>query len=127
MMNVKFSETELNFKTGFFTNGSTMSPDFANTQSVDNFLNSSRIGYVTLLADRWVGENSVYSQEVNIEGATRFSLVDLQPSVEQLLIFHQKDLAFTTENNDGVITVFVVGDKPVNDYTIQVTLVEVSV
>ena len=88
---------------------------------------SARIGYVTLLADNWVGEASPYSQVVEIDGVTENSQVDLTPSVEQLAVFYNKDLAFVTENRDGVVTVFAIGQKPQNDYTIQVTLTEVII
>lgn len=81
---------------------------------------------VTLLASNWEGSESPYSQVVDIEGVTKNSKVDLQPSVEQLEIFHQKDLAFVTENEDGVVTVYAIGDKPANDYTIQATIMEVK-
>jgi hypothetical protein len=87
----------------------------------------SKLGYVTLYADKWRGEISPFSQVVEVEGATEHSQVDLTPSVEQLSIFHQKDLAFVTENEDGVVTVFAVGQKPENDYTIQVTITEVEI
>lgn len=84
------------------------------------------IGFVELIADKWVGVASPYSQVVNIPGVTMYSQVDLTPSVEQLAIFHDKDLAFVTENEDGVVTVFAIGQKPENDYTMQVTIKEVS-
>lgn len=89
--------------------------------------NTVRIGTVELLASAWVGDASPYSQVVTISGVTPYSKVELDPSVEQLVIFHDKDLAFTTENEDGVVTVYAIGDKPQNDYTMQVTIKEVSV
>ena len=87
------------------------------------------IATVHLLASDWVGTRSPYSQVVTVIGSnvTAYSKVDLQPSAEQLSIFHEKDIAFTTENENGVVTVFVIGDKPTNDYTIQVTVTEVGV
>lgn len=88
--------------------------------------NTAVIGEVTLLADKWVGEDSPYSQVVEVAGATANSQVDLTPSVEQLNIFYEKDLAFVTENDNGVVTVYAIGDKPANDYTIQVTITEVA-
>lgn len=87
---------------------------------------SARISNVTILADKWVGDASPYSQIVTVDGATENSQVDLTPSVEQLAIFYQKDLAFVTENEDGVVTVYAIGQKPENDYTIQVTITEVT-
>lgn len=88
---------------------------------------TARIGSVSILADKWVGNASPYSQVVEIDGVTENSQVDLTPSVEQLAIFHEKDLAFVTENEGGVVTVYAVGQKPENDYTIQVTITEVAV
>ena len=88
---------------------------------------SATIGEVTLKADKWIGTASPYSQVVQINGVTENSQVDLTPSIEQLAIFHNKDLAFVTENVDGVVTVYALGDKPTNDYTIQVTITEVYV
>ncbi len=84
-----------------------------------------RVVTIDLPSSSWVGDASPYSQVVNIDGVTPNSLVDLQPSVEQLAIFHEKDVAFTTENEDGVVTVFAIGDRPRNDYTIQATVTEV--
>lgn len=86
-----------------------------------------RVTEITLLGSAWVGEAGRYSQVVSIERVTPNSLVDLQPSVEQLEIFHEKDLAFTTENDGGTVTVYAIGDKPTNDYTIQATVMEVIV
>jgi hypothetical protein len=88
---------------------------------------SIRVAEVSLLADEWVGDASPYSQVVDIEGVTAYSQVDLKPSIEQLEIFHDKDLAFVTENEDGVVTVYALGDKPTNDYIIQVSITEVDV
>ena len=88
---------------------------------------TARIGNVTLLADNWEGTASPYSQRVTLEGVTKNSQVDLTPSVEQLTIFHDKDIAFVAENEGGVVTVYAVGQKPTNNYTIQVTITEVAV
>ena len=88
---------------------------------------SATIGEVTLRAANWVGAASPYSQVVTIAGVTANSQVDLTPNVQQLSIFYNKDLAFVTENEDGVVTVYAIGQKPANDYTIQVTITEVNV
>lgn len=86
---------------------------------------AARISYAYLPASGWQGAASPYYQVVDIPGTTKNSQVDLTPSVEQLSIFHNKDLAFVTENENGVVTVYAIGQKPTNDYTIQVTLMEV--
>ena len=81
---------------------------------------------VTLLASAWVAEGKRYYQVVDIPGVTNRSRVDLKPSVEQLEIFYEKDVTFSTENDGGEVRVYVVGQKPENDYTIQVDIVEVT-
>lgn len=87
----------------------------------------ARIADVALLAANWVGDASPYSQVVQIDGVTEYSQVDLTPSIEQLIVFYEKDLGFVTENEDGVVTVYAIGQKPENDYTMQVTITEVDV
>lgn len=80
---------------------------------------------ITLPASAWKGAESPYSQVVAVEGVSVNSMVNLHPSVEQLEIFHEKDLALSTENEGGVVTVYAIGDKPTNDYTIQASIMEV--
>ena len=86
----------------------------------------ARLSSVTLSASKWAGSNSLYSQVVSIAGITEYSKVDLLPSVEQLAIFFNKNVAFVTENEDGVVTVYAIGDKPTLDYTMQVQITEVE-
>ena len=85
-----------------------------------------RISEVVLRASAWAGSKSPYSQELNIAGITPYSKVDLLPSVEQLAIFHEKDLSFVTENDNGTVTVYAIGDKPIGDYAMQVSITEVK-
>ena len=88
---------------------------------------SVAVSEVTLLAANWEGDVSPYSQVVTISGTTERSQVDLKPTINQLAVFHNKDLTFVTENDNGIVTVYALGDKPTNDYTIQVTITEVTV
>ena len=85
----------------------------------------ARIADINLLAANWIGDKSPYAQVVEIDGVTEYSQVDLTPSIEQLVVFYEKDLGFVTENEDGIVTVYAIGQKPENDYTIQVTITEV--
>ena len=96
--------------------------------SIDSFVLPTPIS-VTLYADRWEqASDKRYFQVVNVNNATITpnSKVDLQPNSEQLVVFHEKDLAFVTENEDGVVSVYCVGQVPMNDYTIQATVMEVA-
>jgi hypothetical protein len=102
--------------------------------SVDSFLLPKPIS-VTLYADKWEqvvdidGADVVdtYSQVVTVNNAiiTPNSKVDLQPNADQLCDFYDLGAAFTTENNDGIITTYVVGDKPTKSYNIQATVTEI--
>ena len=87
----------------------------------------SYITYIDLPSAEWVGTASLYSQIVSIDGVTEHSKIDLNPSVEQLAIFHDKDIAFVTENEEGVVTVYCIGQKPTIDYSMQITITEVAV
>ena len=82
---------------------------------------------VNLLASAWVGSGNLHSQVVPIAGVTANSQVNLTPSVEQMAIFYEKNITFITENNGGVVTVYVIGQRPTNDYTIPADIVEVVV
>ena len=117
----------MNMKLDFVQDDENLDLDFAEEVRVIGAASAVRLSEVKLLAAAWRGNGNLYSQVVNINGITANSLVDLQPSAEQLQIFHEKDLAFTTENNKGVVTVFAIGDRPLNDYTIQATITEVRV
>lgn len=90
--------------------------------------NAPEIDEVTLLASAWVSdEEKRHSQVVEIERATNKSQVDLTPDDDQLAVFYKKDIGFVTKNENGKVTVIAIGQKPKNDYSIQVTLTEVNV
>ena len=96
--------------------------------SIDSFVLPTPLS-VTLYADKWQQDaDNRYYQVVTVENGkiTPNSKVDLQPSAEQITIFYKKDLAFVPENDDGVITVYCIGQTPTNDYTIQATVTEVT-
>ncbi len=83
---------------------------------------------LNLRASDWIEEGSnYYRQAITIGGITPSSKIDLQPSAEQLEIFHEKDVAFVTENENGIVTVYCIGIKPTNDYVMQATITEVEV
>ena len=77
--------------------------------------NNNRIGYYQELAGL---DNASFTVR---------SKIDLQPSPEQLAIFHEKDVTFTVVNEDGVATVYAIGVRPEQDYTIQCTVTEVAI
>lgn len=85
-----------------------------------------KIAQVVLAVSNWVGASSPYSQVISVPGITKNSKIDLNPTVEQLKVFHNKDLSFIVVNDNGVAIAYCIGQKPTNDYTIQATITEVA-
>lgn len=80
------------------------------------------------LSTNWIQDtDNRYYQVVTVQNAiiTPNSKVDLQISPEDLTIFHEKDLAFVAENEDGVVRVYCIGQVPQNEYRLQATVTEV--
>ena len=96
-------------------------------QRIMNEASTIRTTALALYASEWQGSDGVYSQTVTLGNVTPYSKIDLQPTAEQLHIFHEKDIAFVTENDNGLITVYCIGQKPANDYIMQATITEVKV
>ena len=96
--------------------------------------------FINLLggAENWVAEEVVnasgevvgsrYGQVVNVNNAviTPNSKVDLQLTSEQMVIFHEKDLAFVAEQENGVVTIYCIGQIPQYNYRLQATVTEVG-
>ena len=87
-------------------------------------VSSTPVVSVTLPASAWSGGSSPYSQVVHISGITENSQINLTPTVDQIAVFYEKDLTFTTKNDNGVVTVYAFGQKPENNYTVPVTIAE---
>lgn len=83
-----------------------------------------KITYISLLAGSWAGTKSPYSQVVSVNGVTERSRVDLQPTTTQIVSLQKDDASLVTENNAGTVTVYAIGNKPSEDYSIQVSIVE---
>jgi hypothetical protein len=73
----------------------------------------------------WKGGESPYSQIVALENISTNSKVSIQLSADQLELFFDQTIAFTTCNEDGVVTLFAIGDKPKADCVFQTTIEEV--
>ena len=102
--------------------------DMPKEKEVVKLANAPKIDNITLLGSAWVaGEDKRHSHVVEIESATNKSQIDLTPNDEQLLVFYEKDVTFVTKNEGGVITVIAIGQKPTNDYIVQVTITEMDV
>lgn len=86
---------------------------------------SARIAEIYLPVSEWKGGESPYSQVVDMNTVSIRSKVDLQLSVDQTKKICTEGFALTAENNEGVVTVYAIGNKPQESYTIQATVTEV--
>lgn len=103
--------------------------------SVDSFILPTPAS-ITLVPEAWapvLDENNQpipnrYYQPVTVNNAivTPNSMVNLQPSPEQLVVFSRKDITFTAINAGGNVRVCIVGEKPTQIYQFQATITEVA-
>lgn len=98
------------------------------TSYTDNAISkaSDKISTISLPASGWTEATNVYSQVVAVTGATANSKVDIYPTPEQLIELQSAGIALVAVNEDGVVTVYALNNKPTSDYSIQVTLTELS-
>lgn len=95
--------------------------------SVDNFVLPKPF-VIALYENKWQqSADDRYYQEVTIPGAiiTSNSKVDLQPSPEQLCYLRSEGISLSTENEDGVVRVYIVGETYLHDCTMQAIITEV--
>ena len=79
------------------------------------------------LTSNWVGDTSPYYQDIALSCVTETSIVDLQPTPEQLNSWQDDGLAFTTLSGNGTVRVYVAGGKPSSAISVQVRVQEVTV
>ena len=86
----------------------------------------SKIRYISLPADAWVGDNGAWSQVVRIDGVTTNSKVDLQPNKELLAYLLDEEISLVAENKDCVVTIYALNYKHEIDIELQATISEVK-
>lgn len=79
------------------------------------------------LTTNWTGSASPYYQDIALSCVTETSIVDLQPTPEQLNSWQDEGIAFTTLSGNGTVRVYVAGGKPSSAITVQVRVQEVTV
>lgn len=85
-----------------------------------------KMATVSLPSENWAGANSPFSQTVTVNGITSNSKIDLQPTPAQLLELQDAEITLMIANENGVITVYTLNNKPTKDYEMQVLITEVS-
>jgi hypothetical protein len=88
---------------------------------------TAKLSVISAPAANWKGAISPFSQEVEVEGISVNSMVYIQLSIDQIeqLRSANKDFAFTTENDGGIVTLYAIGSKPSVDLEFQAAISEV--
>ena len=88
-----------------------------------------KLATISAPAANWKGATSPYSQEVRVDGISVNSMIEIRLSIDQIeqLRTEKMGIAFTTENDEGVVTLFAIGSKPSTDLLFQATLTEVVI
>ena len=89
-------------------------------------ITANKTSTISLPASGWTEATNVYSQVVAVAGATANSKIDIYPTPEQLVDLQISGISLVAVNEDGVVTVYAINNKPTSDYAMQVTLTEVS-
>lgn len=80
---------------------------------------------IALPAANWTGDTNPWSQVVTVNGVTENSKVDLQPTAVQIVELQNNEITLMLQNDNGVVTAWAIGNKPAQDYTMQVLITEV--
>lgn len=95
--------------------------------------NALRLAHIHLLTTRWTKDVKLtngqvtYYQPVTIAGVTQNSLLNMQPTDEQLLSLQAEGVELQLVNDDGNIMAYSYGGFPSNNYEIQITVEETDI
>lgn len=91
----------------------------------DNEGSSSPRKITATLSSDWEGNESPYYQNITIQGITNKSYITLCPTANQLnQLIDNGVQGFNIENNNGILTAYVIGDKPTDSIDIQCIIEE---
>lgn len=105
-------------------NGNNIAETYATIVMLQSLL--PKVTTITLTSN-WVGDASPYYQDIALSCVTETSIVDLQPTPEQLNSWQDDGIAFTTLSGNGTVRVYVAGGKPSSAISVQVRVQEVTV
>lgn len=105
-------------------NGNNIAETYATIVMLQSLL--PKVTTITLTSN-WVGDASPYYQDIALSCVTETSIVDLQPTPEQLNSWQDDGIAFTTLSGNGTVRVYVAGGKPSSAILVQVRVQEVMV
>lgn len=84
-----------------------------------------KIKMITMPAADWTGDKNPWSQVINVDGVTANSKVDLQPTAVQIVALQDAEITLMLQNDNGIVSAWAIGNKPNEDYTMDVLITEV--
>ena len=64
--------------------------------------------------------------QITVENISNRSRIDLYPSGENLTALRKMGCGLVIKNEDGTVTAYAMGNRPMQDITIQAAIVEVT-
>lgn len=83
---------------------------------------SEKLAVIRTTAENWKGGTSPYYQIVSVEGVSISSKIDIYLSAEEIERLSNQRITFTAENQNGVVKVYAIGDKPASACEFQANL-----
>lgn len=90
-------------------------------------VDAPKLTSITIPAANWSDSGNPWSQVVACNGVNVNSKLDLQPTPTQIVELQDSEISLMATNNQGVVTIWAIGNKPTSDITMQVLITEVSV
>ena len=88
---------------------------------VETIINqNNKVVPITLYANKWEGDKRLYFQVVDIEGIPKDYTGTVRLTPVQAENFSAEDVSFMVGNENGIITVYCIGQKLMNDYTVDI-------
>ena len=84
-----------------------------------------KIEMITIPAANWTGDKNPWSQVIHVNGVTANSKLDLQPTAVQIVALQDAEITLMIQNDNGVVSAWAIGNKPTEDYTMDVLITEV--
>lgn len=82
---------------------------------------------VVLQSSLWSNSGSPYTQTLDVEHVTANSCVNICPSYTNISAAINEKYTLAVVNNNGIVTFYAIGNKPVSNISLQVQVAEVYV
>ena len=96
-------------------------------EKLNNTAMTPRLTNVNIIASGWQGTSSPYFQRITCNGVNTKSMVELRPSPEQIEVLQEDEISLMAVNNDGLVTIYAIGDKPSYNITMQVIITDITI